>query len=179
MVITWTCLIIKMIFPGMGIPIIKIRQSWDCLIFIIGIPMLARWHLYIGMTGWQKELWHWQPLIYTVILEYSGLSITGHQFGTKPFLVTSPTSWTQICQFNLGLIPIHHLLVIPQGSSSHLCLLAPDMCPSQPADMADLCLLSAVSLQPEASSTARPAYIHRAAKTAGNTSVQKTLYSSS
>ena len=31
--------------PGMRIFIIKIRQSWDCLIFMIGIPILVRWHL--------------------------------------------------------------------------------------------------------------------------------------
>ena len=34
---------IKTIFPGMGIPITKIRQSWDRLIFIVGFPILARY----------------------------------------------------------------------------------------------------------------------------------------
>ena len=29
------------------IPIIMVRQSWDCLIFIIGISRLVRWHHYI------------------------------------------------------------------------------------------------------------------------------------
>ena len=36
----------KTIFPGIGIPIIKIRQWWDCLIFIMVIPIRVRWHLY-------------------------------------------------------------------------------------------------------------------------------------
>ena len=34
-------------FPGMGIPMLKIRQSRDCLIFNMGIPILVRWHVYI------------------------------------------------------------------------------------------------------------------------------------
>ena len=37
---------IRTIFPGMGISIIKIRRSWDRLIFIMGIPMLVKRHLY-------------------------------------------------------------------------------------------------------------------------------------
>ena len=31
---------------------LKIRQSWDCLIFIIGIPILVRRHHYIEMAPW-------------------------------------------------------------------------------------------------------------------------------
>ena len=38
---------IKMVFPGMGMSMIKIRQSWDSLIFVMGIPILVRTHLYI------------------------------------------------------------------------------------------------------------------------------------
>ena len=30
----------------MGIPILKIRQSWDRLIFSMGIPILVKWHQY-------------------------------------------------------------------------------------------------------------------------------------
>ena len=37
----------KTVFPGMEIPIIKIRQSQDHLIFTMGIPILAIQHLYI------------------------------------------------------------------------------------------------------------------------------------
>ena len=36
---------IKMVFSGMAIFIIKIRRSWDRLIFIMGIPILVRRHL--------------------------------------------------------------------------------------------------------------------------------------
>ena len=43
------------VFPCMGIPIIKIRWSWDCLIFIIKILMLVR-HLYIEMPLWQSTV---------------------------------------------------------------------------------------------------------------------------
>ena len=38
---------IKTIFPGMGIPMLKIRRSWDRLIFNMGITILVRRHLYI------------------------------------------------------------------------------------------------------------------------------------
>ena len=39
---------IKAVFPDIGIPIIKIRRSWDRLIFIIGIPILVRGHFIWG-----------------------------------------------------------------------------------------------------------------------------------
>ena len=37
----------RLSFPGMGIPMLKIRRSQHCLIFNMGIPILVRWHLYI------------------------------------------------------------------------------------------------------------------------------------
>ena len=43
----WPCLNIKTVFPGMGIPMLKIRRSWDRLIFKMGIPILVRRRLYI------------------------------------------------------------------------------------------------------------------------------------
>ena len=51
---------IKTVFPGMGIPMLKIRLSRECLIFNMGIPMLVKRHLYIEtppqrpilLTGW-------------------------------------------------------------------------------------------------------------------------------
>ena len=39
----------KIVFPCMAIPIIKMRQFWH-LIFIMAIPILVRWHLYIEIT---------------------------------------------------------------------------------------------------------------------------------
>ena len=41
---------LNMFFPGMGIPMLKIRRSWDRLIFNMGIPKLVRRHLYIEMA---------------------------------------------------------------------------------------------------------------------------------
>ena len=35
-----------------GISIIMIRWSWESLIFIMGVPILVRWHLYIVMASW-------------------------------------------------------------------------------------------------------------------------------
>ena len=37
----------RLSFPGMGIPMLKVRRSRDRLIFNIGIPILVRRHLYI------------------------------------------------------------------------------------------------------------------------------------
>ena len=44
------CFNIKNISPGIGIPIIKMRRSADHLIFVIGIPVLVRHHLYIEIV---------------------------------------------------------------------------------------------------------------------------------
>ena len=54
--------------PYLNIKKIKIRPSWDCLIFIMGIPILVRWHLIfwdgllvwwkIVNNVWQKDLPH-------------------------------------------------------------------------------------------------------------------------
>ena len=43
------------IFVGGDIPIIKIRQTAGLFIFIMGIPILVKWHLY-------TETWPWAPL---------------------------------------------------------------------------------------------------------------------
>ena len=54
--------------PCTRIPMIKIRQSWDCLIFIMGIATLVRQNLYIemaprirydayGCNSFQKSCW--------------------------------------------------------------------------------------------------------------------------
>ena len=41
---------IKTVFPGMGIPMLKIRWSQDLLIFNMGILILVRRHLFIEMA---------------------------------------------------------------------------------------------------------------------------------
>ena len=43
---------IKTIFPDIGILIVKIRLFSDCLIFIMGIPLLVIWHFRIETTPW-------------------------------------------------------------------------------------------------------------------------------
>ena len=51
---------IKTVFPRYGIPMLKIRWSWDRLIFEMGIPILARRHLYIEMAPQACSLFtHW------------------------------------------------------------------------------------------------------------------------
>ena len=44
----------KTIFPRYGIPMLKIRQSRDRLIFNMGIPILVSRHLYIETAPWTR-----------------------------------------------------------------------------------------------------------------------------
>ena len=57
-----SCFNIKAIISiYIGIPIVRIRQSWDCLIFIMGISMLVR--LYTPVSLIVKHVWlfaQWQ-----------------------------------------------------------------------------------------------------------------------
>ena len=43
---------INTVFPGIGIPMLKIRRSLDRLIFNMGIPILVRRHLYTKTAPW-------------------------------------------------------------------------------------------------------------------------------
>ena len=54
----------KTISPGICFSIIKIRWSWDHLIFVMGILMLVRWHLYIETVCW---LWPSDGPVYIYI----------------------------------------------------------------------------------------------------------------
>ena len=49
----------------MGIHMLKIRRSWDRLIFIMGIPILVRRHLYIETVPW-----YWYHIM-TMSYQYS------------------------------------------------------------------------------------------------------------
>ena len=43
---------INTVVPGMGCSMLKIKRSWDRLIFNMGIPLLARRYLYIETDPW-------------------------------------------------------------------------------------------------------------------------------
>ena len=58
-----SCLNIKTIFPRMGIPMLKIRRSWDRLIFNMGIPIQVRRHHYTAML---KIRWSQDRLIFNM-----------------------------------------------------------------------------------------------------------------
>ena len=47
------------IYPGMGIPMLKIRRLWDRLIFDKGIPILVRSYHYIETGPWCFCLIRW------------------------------------------------------------------------------------------------------------------------
>ena len=50
---------IKNVFSDIGILIIKVRWSWDRLIFISGIPILVRWYVFILSWGlFHSALWY-------------------------------------------------------------------------------------------------------------------------
>ena len=71
---------IKTVFPGMGIPMLKIRWSWDHLIFNMGIPILARWHLYIETAPWS--------LIHVMMLSYQyNQSLCGDKTVIRPSVI--------------------------------------------------------------------------------------------
>ena len=67
-------------FPGMGIPMLKIRRSQDRLIFNMGIPILVRLHLYIETAPRQS----WNSVIGTPILIRQHLCVE----------MGPPTLWT-------------------------------------------------------------------------------------
>ena len=46
---------IKTIFPGMGIPVTKIRWPSDHFIFMMEILTLVRWHIHTKMVSWVPE----------------------------------------------------------------------------------------------------------------------------
>ena len=48
---------IMTVFPCMGIPVLKIRQSQDRIIFNMGIPTLVRRHFHIKKAPWLRVLW--------------------------------------------------------------------------------------------------------------------------
>ena len=52
------CFNMKIIFPGIGILIIKIRQWHDHLTSILGIPILVRWYFYIGTDPRWQSIWY-------------------------------------------------------------------------------------------------------------------------
>ena len=66
---------IDTIFPGVGISIMKIRQSWDHLIFIMGTSLLLRRHLYIKTAPW----WPFMGLLHVDdLMQDSNISNSEH-----------------------------------------------------------------------------------------------------
>ena len=58
---------IKPYFPGMGIPMLKIRRSRDRLIFNMRIPILVRRHYYIATVPWYSLVF---PRAYNHVLSH-------------------------------------------------------------------------------------------------------------
>ena len=83
-----TCLIFIM-----WIPVIKIKRSHDHLIFIMGISILVRWHLYIEMapclTSRHLQVWYNH---FTSISSYENLIDQNNVW-----YVDTWTKWQMIC----------------------------------------------------------------------------------
>ena len=95
-------------FPGMGIPMLKIRRSQDRLIFNMGIPILARQHLYIEMARWAS-------FQYQNYLSREGSNI--HEFFSGPTLKILHFSKTDCIQFRrkFCLNPVHSDPILDWG----------------------------------------------------------------
>ena len=52
--VAWARLNIKAVFPSVVISIIKVRQSWERLIFTMGITKLVRQHMYVKTSPWTQ-----------------------------------------------------------------------------------------------------------------------------
>ena len=65
----------------MGIPMLKIRRSWDCLIFNMEIPILVRRHLYIEM-----------PIYWDGPQNYDILTTMQIHYRSLPYLFGSKTT---------------------------------------------------------------------------------------
>ena len=57
--VTGYCSNMKTVFPCMVILMIKIRRSWDRLIFIMGFPILARRYLTLGQSQIPFSVYGW------------------------------------------------------------------------------------------------------------------------
>ena len=88
----WTRFDIMTTFPGMGIPMFKIRQSWNCLIFNMGIPILVRQHLYTETAPWCHLIV--LGLLVNIGLGNNGLSPAMHQAIT----------WTNADKLSTGIL---------------------------------------------------------------------------
>ena len=79
-----SCLNIKAVFPGMRMCIIKIRRSWDCLIFIIVISILPWRHLYIETPPEAAASWSHigksMQKTWTLTMIHWGLNNIGQHF---------------------------------------------------------------------------------------------------
>ena len=85
------CFDIIIIFPNIRISIIKIRRSWDRLIFIMGIPILLRQCLYICAKSVLRNV---RKFKYIFIFPKINLAQKGQMFYWKHTPVYNITHWS-------------------------------------------------------------------------------------
>ena len=83
---------IKTVFPGKGIPMLKIRRSRDRLIFNMGIPIMVRRHLYIEMGPRVVMIWQikWDVIGYGWTYTFSQRQHTANISWRWSFLIQPP-----------------------------------------------------------------------------------------
>ena len=113
------CLNIKTIFPRIGIPMLKIRRSWDRLIFNMGIPIQVRRHHYTAMF---KIRWSQDRLIFNMWIP---ILVRRHHYTAMLKI-----RWSQDhLIFNMGIpIPVrrhHYTETAPHFPQPLTCVVAP------------------------------------------------------
>ena len=79
---------IKTVCPGMGISIIKIRRSWDSLIFIMRIPIPVRRRLCIEMAPRRpRHSKHYMKQVFTKIPQQEKVETTFMEYDSTKYLV--------------------------------------------------------------------------------------------
>ena len=105
------CFNIKTIFPGIGIPFMKIGWLWDCLIFM-GIPIVVRWHIYIANNPTYKivtDLLTTSPSTFFL----KKFFIVELKFDCSSLLRECPFSWYWLWLHERNLIQYKKDLMLP------------------------------------------------------------------
>ena len=91
--------IYKNVFPDTGIPMLKIRRSWDRLIFNMGIPILVRRRLHVE---WAPRFYHPCVARHSFLSWSASQRIEGYRSTEGPLAVWAPNRLIQHGSWGLG-----------------------------------------------------------------------------
>ena len=92
---------IRNIFPGLGIPILKKKWSWDCLSFVMEIPMLVRQHLYTEMIPLVKKNIYILKIVGCNCLTYLTHWGRDKMAAVSQTTLSNAISWMKMLEFRL------------------------------------------------------------------------------